>query len=61
MMETDALFQSTLTLFLSTILERISISTTESIKMVVLHEEGLLLMSYRYLNHVLCNYLLQYF
>lgn len=60
MMETDALFQSTLTLFLSTILERISISTTESIKMVVLHEEGLLLMSYRYLNHVLCNYLLQY-
>lgn len=61
MMETDALFQSTLTLFLSTILERISISTTESIKMVVLHEEGLLLMSYRYRNHVLCNYLLQYF
>lgn len=61
MMETDARFQLTLTLFLRTILERISIPTTENIKMVVLHEEGLLLMSYRYLTTFLCNYLLKYF
>lgn len=52
MMETDELFHSTLTLFLRTILERISIYTTESIIMVLTHEEGLLLMFYRYLNHV---------
>lgn len=40
-LETDELFQSTMTLFLRKIMERIPTSNTESIDMIVLPVEGL--------------------
>lgn len=50
MLETDQLFQSSLTIFLRTILERITTSNTESIDIIVLPVEGLWLIFIRNYN-----------